>query len=202
MTDPRLQDKMLIERGQQGDTSAIDELLRRHQGKALVYAMRMTKHVEDAKDLVSDGFIRIHRAIGRFQTEASFSTWMFRIIRNCFIDTCKKKRVLVIASLDAGIIYDGSAILAQPIDESDSPYEASVRAAYSRQVHQAIQMLPIQQRELVLMYYSDHLSYDEIAVLLNAPPTTIKGRLHRARLSLKQLIKSDSNLYASLAFSA
>ena len=86
MTDCRLHDEILIRRSQQGDTKAIDELLIKYQRIALMYALKMTKDMDDAADVVSEGFIRVHRAIARFQVNSAFSTWLFKILRNCFLD--------------------------------------------------------------------------------------------------------------------
>jgi RNA polymerase sigma-70 factor, ECF subfamily len=202
MTDAKLLDTILIERGQLGDTDAIDELLKKNHGKAFLYAMRMTRHVEDAADLVSEGFIRIHRAIGRFQADSSFSTWMYKIIRNCFLDSYKKKRVQVIASLDAAVELEGNVVFAQPIDESESPFDASARSEYQYQVRAAVDRLPIHQRRLMLMYHADNLTYDEMAALLDMPAGTIKSRLHRARSNLRGIIEGDVLLSSSLVISA
>lgn len=201
MTDSRLLDKILIERGQGGDPSAIDELLRKHHGIAFLYAMRMTRHIDDAADLVSEGFIRIHRAIHRFQSEASFSTWMFKIIRNCFIDTYKKKRVLVVASLDAGMECSEGTVFPQPIDESESPFDASRRSEYGRQVQSAIDKLPIRHRRLLRMFHSQHLTYDEMSGMLDLPAGTVKSKLHRARICLRTVIEKDPD-FTNLRLSA
>jgi RNA polymerase sigma-70 factor, ECF subfamily len=194
MNDHTYRDAILIERSQVGDVYAIDELLNKYHSKAFMYALKMTKHVEEASDVVAEGFVRIHRAIGRFQANSSFSTWMFKILRNCFLDIRKKRRVKVVSSLDAAMESEDGVVFMQPIDESESAFESSAKAEFAKQVRLAMEKLPTQQRELLLMYHEDDLSYEEIANRLHTPAGTIKSRLHRAKLNLKEIIKEDAQL--------
>jgi RNA polymerase sigma-70 factor (ECF subfamily) len=187
-------DSILIERSQLGDPYAIDELLNKYHNTAFMYALKMTKHVEEAADVVSEGFIRVHRAIGRFQANSSFSTWMFKILRNCFLDIRKKRRVKVVASLDAAMESEDGVVFMQPIDESESAYESSAKSEFSEQVRQALDRLPAHQKDLLLLYHEDELTYEEIAERMQTPAGTIKSRLHRARLNLQQIIKDDPQL--------
>jgi RNA polymerase sigma-70 factor (ECF subfamily) len=199
MKESTHKEAILIERSQLGDQYAIDELLGMYHNTAFMYALKMTKHVEEAADVVSEGFIRVHRAIGRFQANSSFSTWMFRILRNCFLDIRKKKRVNVVASLDAALESEDGMVFMQPIDESESAFDASAKHEFSEQVRIALERMPEHQRELLLMYHEDELTYDEIAKNLRIPAGTIKSRLHRARLNLQQILKDDPAIMNSLA---
>jgi RNA polymerase sigma-70 factor, ECF subfamily len=187
-------DAILIERSQQGDAYAMDELLSKYHGKAFMYALKMTKHVEEASDVVAEGFIRVHRAIGRFQANSSFSTWLFKVLRNCFLDIRKKRRVKVVCSLDASMESDDGIVFMQPIDESESAFESSAKAEFATKVRSALDKLPNHQRDLLLMYHEDELTYEEIAAKLQTPAGTIKSRLHRAKLNLKDVIKNDPQL--------
>lgn len=194
MKEQKYTDAILIERSQLGDPYAIDQLLTKYHNTAFMYALKMTKHVEEAADVVSEGFIRVHRAIGRFQANSSFSTWLFKILRNCFLDIRKKRRVKIVASLDAAMESDEGVVFMQPIDESESPYDSSARSEFSNHVRNALEKLPSHQRELLLMYHEDELTYEEIAARMSTPAGTIKSRLHRARLNLQDVIKDDPQL--------
>jgi RNA polymerase sigma-70 factor (ECF subfamily) len=185
------QDDILIERSQLGDPYAIDELLGRYHNTAFMYALKMTKHVEEAADVVSEGFIRVHRAIHRFQSNSSFSTWLFKILRNCFLDLRKKRRVTVVASLDAAMESEDGTVFMQPIDMSDSAFDISSKAEFSGKVREALDKLPELQRRMLLMYHEEELTYEEIAQRLNTPAGTIKSRLHRARMNLQQIVEND-----------
>jgi len=183
---------LLIEKCQRGDMLAIDELLERYHSKAFMYALKMTKHTEEASDVVSEAFIRVYRAIGRFQLNSSFATWLYRILRNCFLDIRKRKHVNVVASLDAPMDSDESQVYWQPIDESDSPYEVSVKSDYADKIREVLSYLPELQRNMLMMYHVEQLTYDEIAEKLNTPVGTVKSRLNRARINFKQVVKNNA----------
>lgn len=199
MNDNKHRDAILIERSQLGDPYAVDELLSKYHNTAFMYALKMTKHVEEAADVVAEGFIRVHRAIGRFQANSSFSTWMFKILRNCFLDIRKKKRVKVVASLDAPMESSEGKVFMQPIDESESAFEMSSKTEFSEQIREALEKLPAHQRDLLLMYHDEEMTYEEIARRLSTPAGTIKSRLHRARLNLQNIIASDPKLQNLIA---
>jgi RNA polymerase sigma-70 factor (ECF subfamily) len=195
MTAGRLQDELLIDKCQLGDSRAINDLLTKYQHMAYMYALKMTKDIDDAADVVSEGFMRIHRAIDRFQANSTFSTWMFKILRNCFLDQKKKRRVNVVASLDAPFESQDATYYLQPVDESESAFDTSCRAEFSRVVDGVLDLLPAHQRELLLMYHVNEMTYVEIAKQLDTPAGTIKSRLHRARSNLHGLVRSDPILF-------
>jgi len=199
MTDCRIQDEILIKRCQLGDTWAIDEILDKYRKTAYLYALKMTKDMDDAADVVSEAFIRVNRAIGRFQANSSFSTWMFKILRNCFLDIRKKKRVKVVASLDAPLDFQDSNMFIQAIDDSESAFETSRRAEFSRVVRGALDLLPARQRDLLVMYHVEEMTYVEISEHLDTPAGTIKSRLHRARSNLHDIVQSRPRLKEQIA---
>lgn len=186
-----LSDSLLVERCQRGETNALDELFAKYGRRAFLYSLRMTKHTDDASDVVSEGFIRIHRAIGRFQSNASFSTWMFKILKNCFLDLRKKRRVNVVMSLDEPYESESGHNTFQPIDESESAHDLASKREHSAMVMLAIEELPFHQRDLLQMYYEECLTYEDISVRLDIPAGTIKSRLYRAKLNLKSIIQGS-----------
>lgn len=185
-------DAILVERCQRGELNAMDELFTRYEKKAFLYSLRMTNQLDDASDVVAEGFIRIHRAIGRFQSNATFSTWMFKILKNCFLDMKKKRRVNVVASLDESYESESGLSTFQPIDESESAHELVTKQEFSAKVMTAVDRLPSNQRELLLMYYSEQLTYEAMSKVLATPAGTIKSRLHRAKRNLQTVIQGSS----------
>src|SRR5690349_6727865 len=116
-------DIVLIERCQRGDHWAFDILVERHQARAYQYALKLTKHAEEAKDVVSEAFIRVFRAINQFRSNSAFTTWLYRILRNCFLDMRKRKGLRIVASLDAARETDDGEVQLQVIDPSYTPEE-------------------------------------------------------------------------------
>jgi len=193
-------DTILIERCQKGDARAIDELLDKYSRAAFAYAFKLTRHVEEAADLVSEGFLRIFNGIGGYQARSSFAAWMYTILRNCFYDICKKNRKFrLVTSLDATPDSEEGRGLIHLIDGADSPYEVASKADVLRSIKAFVRTLPEDQSRLILMYHEEGLSYKEIEDILQIPEGTIKSRLHRGRLYLRRCAESQTGLIDSLA---
>lgn len=180
---------MLIDRSRDGDRSAFDQLVSRHQQRAYQYAFRLTRDPEEAADIVAESFIRMYKALGNFKGDSAFTTWMYRIATNCFLDIRKKKRSRPAVSLEATVQTDDGEVSYQFEDTSASPHEEAERAEAMGLVRQAIQVLPEYQRAIIIMYHAEMRSYEEIAASLDLPIGTVKSRLNRARLSLRALLE-------------
>lgn len=187
-------DIFLIERSQQGDKWAFDALMERHQARAFQYALKLTKHAEEASDVVSEGFVRVFRAINQFRSNSAFTTWLYRILRNCFLDMRKKKTLRISASLDAVRETDDGELHMQVIDPSLSPHEQAVKADHSSKVRVAIMRLTNIQRTMIILYHAEQYSYEEIAKRLALPVGTVKSRLNRARIALKDILSAQPEL--------
>ncbi len=187
-------DAFLIERCQMGDKAAFGVLMSRHQTRAFQYALRLTKHVEEARDVVSEGFIRVFRAIHQFRSNSAFTTWLYRILRNCFLDMRKRKSLPIVASLDAVRETDDGEIQMQVVDTGLSPLEHAQKKDHSSRVRRAIAELTEIQRSMVILYHGEQMTYEEIAERLNLPVGTVKSRLNRARIALKDILVRQPEL--------
>lgn len=187
-------DMFLIERCQRGDQIAFDQLMARHEPRAYQYALRLTKHTEEARDVVSEGFIRVFRAINQFRSNSAFTTWLYRILRNCFLDMRKRKSLRIVASLDSVRETDDGEVQIQVVDARHSPHETAIKADHSRRVRMAINQLTLIQRSMIIYYHAEQMSYEEIAHSLDLPVGTVKSRLNRARIALKDLLMREPEL--------
>jgi RNA polymerase sigma-70 factor (ECF subfamily) len=193
MTDRVHDDEMLIRRAQGGDRSAFDALVSKHEIKAYQYAFRLTRNSEEASDVVADAFIRVYNAIGNFKGQSSFSTWMYRILTNCFLDL--RKKVKPTSSLDVASQGGEGEIERQIEDPGPTPHDESERVEREERVERAVNKLPEYQRAMIVMYHVDMLTYEEIAEALDLPIGTVKSRLNRARLSLRDYLLKDQELF-------
>ncbi|HTQ11924.1 MAG TPA: sigma-70 family RNA polymerase sigma factor [Fimbriimonadaceae bacterium] len=180
---------MLIERSRHGDHRAFDQLISKHKQRAYQYAFRLTRDPEEAADIVADAFHRMYRALDNFKGDSAFTTWMFRIATNCFLDIRKKKRSKPAISLESTVLTSDGEVSFQFEDTTANPHEKAERAEVMSAVQTAIAMLPDYQRAIILMYHSEMLSYEEIAQALDLPIGTVKSRLNRARLSLRNVLE-------------
>lgn len=154
------------------DAQAFAELVVRYQDRLYTYLYRMTGSREDAQDLAQETFVRAYRALPRFNLEAPFRPWLYKIATNLAINHIKgKKPVLVLEE------YVPSRL--------DTPEQQVEASEVHRIVAAAIAELPETYRPVVLMRHIEDLSYDEIGRALDLPIGTVKVRLHRARATLQ-----------------
>lgn len=186
---------MLISRSQAGDRSAFNALVQKHHARAYQYAYRLTRHSDEASDIVIEAFLRVFNALHNFKGQSSFITWLYRIMTNCYLDHKKRDKSKRNVSLESTLQTDSGELTRQFEDESPSPYEETERDARSIRMDQAVSQLPEFQRAMIVMYHSEMMSYEEIAAALDLPVGTVKSRLNRARLSLRELLAKDEELF-------
>ncbi|HSI72683.1 MAG TPA: sigma-70 family RNA polymerase sigma factor [Fimbriimonas sp.] len=190
------EDSILIERFQRGDKQAFDTLVQKHQARAYQYAFRLTRNPDDAADVVADAFVRVYRALQTFKGDSAFTTWLYRIETNCFLDMRKKKNARPTTSLDSALNLGDGEVELQVEDHSPTAQDEAERSQRMSAVEEAVQRLPEYQRAMIIMYHAESMSYEEIADSLNLPIGTVKSRLNRARLSLRQLLEPQHEMFA------
>ena len=191
MTETYLDDLVLIDRFRSGDHSAIERLFGKHRPQAYRYALKLTRSHEEAGDIVSEAFIRVHKSLSRFEGKCAFSTWLYRILTNCYFDMRKKMRNKPAISLDAAISIPGSEVHRQLEDAGPSPFELAARDSQEIALNEVVDELPPIHRVLIVLYHNEMLSYDEMAQTLDLPIGTVKSRLNRARLAMRNVLTSE-----------
>ncbi len=178
-------DASLVELARAGDTAAFGSLVRRYQDRLFPTAYRLTGRVEDAQDLVQEAFLKAYVNLGQFHGESSFFTWLYRIAVNLALSNRRKKRVESHAPLAQGMPRDD--LIEDP--SRAGPSDAIERAERDQQIHRALGTLSPDHRVVVVMKDLDGLSYEEIARNLRIPLGTVRSRLHRARLELREKLR-------------
>ena len=189
------EEKALIARCKRGDLDAFNELIKKYEKPVYNFAYRLTGRYDDAQDVAQDAFVRVYNAIGSFRGDASFSTWLFRITTNVFLDERKKTRAHPTSSLDEYIATEESSMARQVEDPSPTPEMLTEGMERSQLLEQAIQSLPEYQRAMVVLYHTEQKSYEEIAEIMDMPIGTVKSRLNRARLALKEKLTPIRELF-------
>ena len=177
-------DRQLIADCLGGRRDAFGELVTRYQTRLYNAALRLVQSPDDAADVVQDAFLSAYQAIHTFKGDAEFFTWLYRIAFNTAISLKRKKRPAV--SLEANAGETGI----DPDDPSEyvKPGAALERSEDERQLNEAIARLSPEHREVLLLKDIEGLKYEDIAELLGVPIGTIRSRLHRARLELRDLL--------------
>lgn len=197
MSDRKYDDEALIRRVQTGDRSAFDTLVSRYEVKAFQFAFRLSRNSDEAADVVSEAFVRVYNAIGNFKGQSTFGTWLYRIMTNCFLDMKKKDKSKITSSIEVAAQTEGGDVERQIEYLGPSPQEESERTERERRIEAAVNKLPEYQRAMIVMYHVDMLTYEEIAEVLDLPLGTVKSRLNRARLLLRDLLLKDAELFSA-----
>lgn len=187
---------MLISRAQGGDRSSFNALIRKHEQRAYQYAYRLTRNPEEASDVVAEGFVRVFNALPNFKGQSAFTTWLYRILTNCFLDIRKKEKSRPSVSLENTLMTPDGEMERQFEDTGKTPYQEAEKGAREVLVSRAVAQLPEYQRAMIVLYHSEMMSYEEIAQALDLPIGTVKSRLNRARLSLRELLLKDDELFS------
>jgi len=186
---------MLIERFQQGDHRSLDTLIQRHQARAYQYAFRLTRDQDLAADVVGEAFVRVYKGMASFKGQSAFTTWMYRILTNCYLDMRKKASSRPAVSLEETLQTADGNVLRQFESEDPSPHDEAERSERERSIQGAVAELPEYQKAMVLMFHVEMLSYEDIAEVLQLPIGTVKSRLHRARTGLREALEGEKVLF-------
>ena len=185
-------DADLLRRCLAGDERAYRELVERHQWQVFSLARRMTGSAEDAEDLTQETFVRMFRALERYDPARSFPAWLMTIATRLCIDHLRRRRVRPISTSQREAGTSGEEYTIELEDPAPRPDELAGRAEEEVRVRRLIDSLPHHYRVVVLLRHQHDLSYDEIAEALHLPLGTVKARIHRARALLKQRLEGES----------
>jgi len=192
--DDRADDRSTISRFQGGDEHAFDELMRRHQPTAYRFARNLTKDDDEAGDVVADTFLRVFRSLSRYRGDGAFTSWLYRIELNCFLDIRKKARFGSTFSLDAILSGPEGLVSKAVINDRETPHDYLERREGISTIEKAMKRLSPGQQEVFMMFQADAMSYEDIATALAVPVGTIKSRLNRARVHIRQTIRSKESV--------
>ena len=191
----RIDDQVLIDRAQKGDRSAFNSLVTQYEERAYKFAYRLTRDPELAADVVADAFVRVFTALKNFRGQSAFTTWLYRIVTNCYLDRKKRDKEARNVSLNQPVGGSTSEVVPQYQDESDGPSEIAERDARELAVQNALGQMPEYQQAMLVMYHVESLSYEDISAALDLPIGTVKSRLNRARVALREILEKDLELF-------
>jgi len=168
-------DEELIALFRDGDPSAFEELVRRHDQRVYNLCLRMLGKPEDARDAAQDAFLSSLRKLSSFRGDARFSTWLHRIAVNACYDTLRRRQRRPEEAL--------------PEEPGPAPGDVAEAAAEAVDVQQALLQIPEDFRAVLILHDVQDVAYEEIAEILGVPVGTVKSRLHRGRVAMGHLLQ-------------
>ena len=179
--------QLLIERARSGDTRAFEDLARREERALYRHALRIVGTTSDAEDIVQDALFSAWRSISSFQG-ISFRAWLFRIATNRALDQLRSRKRRPELPLDPP--DDDEVTWAEPVAPGpDLTQLAGDREALAA-VEAALETLPAEQRTALLLRDVEGFAYEEIAVITSVEIGTVKSRIHRGRLAVRNTLIS------------
>ncbi|GIW51350.1 MAG: ECF RNA polymerase sigma-E factor [Gemmatimonadales bacterium] len=171
-------DREVIERVLEGDTEAFGLLVDRYQDSLAAYAKYMTGNLDEAEDIVQESFVRAFKALRKCKDRDRFSGWLFRIVSNqCKTHLARRKRRK----------EEPLASAAQQADLGRAEQQAEAEEL-RRKVHEALQRIPADQREALVLRYVHGMSLAEMTELLATTVPALKMRLLRGRQNLRSIL--------------
>lgn len=183
--DP-VDDRELVTAAQRGDRDAFKTLFERYHRRALALALGVVRHPDDALDVVQEAFIKAHKHLDKFEGNASFYTWLYRIVMNLAIDHLRKHRRVKPVELDeARIEADGDDPLLPRI-LGGNPGQALLDKQIRSRIDQALDQLSENHRSVLVMRELEGLSYEDMAQAMSCSKGTIMSRLFHARRNMQK----------------
>jgi len=177
----------LVRRAQQGDVRAFERLIAEHLPIVRRFARAFARGHEAAADLAQDALLKVYRSIGGYRFQSSFSTWLYAIVRNVYLDDARSR-----AGRDraAERPLEPGGLDADPTVDTDAPRadRRLEREELRRYVWEALGTIPAEFRATLVLYDIEGLTYEEIAAIENAPLGTVKSRLSRGREHLRRVL--------------
>lgn len=192
-------ERQLVTLIQRGDRGALGELLGAYQKRVYHVCLRMVSHREDAADLTQEVLLRAVKHIDSFRGGSRFSTWLFRIAMNLSISHLRKQRVRTAASLESSGSGGGREDQASPLkslladNREPGPGQRVQTDEQLRELGRAIGELDPALRSVILLRDLQGMDYQQMAEVLSVPLGTIKSRLFRARLALRQILEPEGS---------
>jgi len=186
-------DNRLIRECREGNTAAFGVLVSRYQDRLFNTVLRLVNNSEDARDVVQEAFLHAYQSLHSFKGDSLFFTWLYRIAINTAISMKRKQKPMLRIQATGD---EKSAI--DPVDSSEMsrPEHAVEVADDERRIHAALSKLSTEHRAVLVMKDMDGAKYEEMAEALGVPVGTIRSRLHRARLELRDiLLQQEENRY-------
>ena len=181
----RVTDEELVQRAQDGDPAAFDEIVERHKGAVFRAALAALRNREDAEDVTQETFITAYRKLDTFRGESQLRTWLSRIAWNKSMDHRRRGRFRSFLHLDAPDAVE------LPSLEAD-PERSTLAASAHAKVRREIDRLPENLRDTLLLASGGDLDYETIASMLGVREGTIKSRVHEARALLRSALEDAS----------
>lgn len=185
-----MNERELIARLQKRDETAFEELLRQYEKKVYTLCFRMCGNSEDAEEAAQDTFLALWRGIDRFRQESSLSTWIYRLASNACIDLLRRRK-----KQGSSLSLDDEELFLDAVDPAPHPQEAVEHREAQKLLQEGLSALPEEYRKVLILREIEGLSYTEIAESASLELGTVKSRISRGRVLLRNFLSGSGNFF-------
>lgn len=182
-------ERELIRKCKSGDARFYEPLVRAYEGPGMRVALGMMGNREDALDALQEAFVKVYDSLSRFDLRRPFAPWFFRILRNQCRDMLRSRQArFKIEALDERLEF-------RPAGTATDPERRRQRSAARELLWKALEKLPEDHREVLVLKELEGFRYGEIAEILDIPEGTVASRLYHARRALKEVLEEMEVTY-------
>ncbi len=184
-SDIELKDEVIAQHVCDGDKEAYGVLIERYEDKLSRYIRRFTQVDDDVSDIMQVVFIKAYTNLRGFDTTRSFNSWIYRIAHNECVNHLKKK------SGERVSFIDFDTILPHLFAEEES-HTLAEKEETKKMLESSLGKISSKYREILILYYYDDLSYEEIGEVLQIPTSTVGVRIKRGKEALRKVLKNNN----------
>ena len=185
-----MNERELIARLQKRDEAAFEELIRQYEKKVYTLCFRMCGNSEDAEEAAQDSFLALWRGIDRFRQESSLSTWIYRLASNACIDLLRRRK-----KQGSSLSLDDEELFLDAVDPAPHPQDAVEHREAQKLLQEGLSALPEEYRKVLILREIEGLSYTEIAESASLELGTVKSRISRGRVLLRNFLSGSGNFF-------
>lgn len=177
----------LMQRIRSGDAASFETLLRRYRVPLVSYLFRMVRDTALAEDLAQEVFLRVYKARERYQPEARFTTWLYRIATNLALNAIRDRKDAVPETASENL--EGGIPLDRFVDTRPTAEQRLIQGDRARLIRQAVASLPENQRAAVILHKYQEVDYRQISKILSVSESAVKSLLFRAYEALRERLE-------------
>ncbi len=175
----RIYEQVLVVRCQAGDERAFEELVALYSPRLRYYARKMLGHAQLTEDVLQEVWLDVYRTVPRLAHVAAFPAWIYRIVRDHTNRQLRKQNRAMRPLVDEQEIAD----------PAQNGRADEFTAEDAQRVHAALDELPPEQREVLVLRFLEEMTYEDIARVVECPPGTVRSRIHYAKRALRRLLE-------------
>ncbi|HYK73860.1 MAG TPA: RNA polymerase sigma factor [Pseudoneobacillus sp.] len=168
-----------------GNKQAYAHIINKYKNPLYATILRMTKHPQDAQDLVQEAFIKVYHQLEKYDGSGEFAGWIYRVTINHCMDEFRKKRYQM----------KQVELTDEKLDNPNHPEVVFLKKEKSRQLEKLVSTLPEDERIIILLRYVNELSYDEISEMVDTPISNVRNKLHRAKKKMRDTVKREGGYF-------